>query len=343
MKKISFNVVFSFLFTVILIIAVLWGSLKIAVRHFLLEPRTVVSWVSPDHRRRVIVASDPEGFNSYYFQPVSIFPKEKARIIPQWFPLGNSCDYSVIKCRIIWSKDANVFTIWNEDEFLPKVSYDFSKPDRQIPFYEPYARLLNLDSKELTLMLVANLAKDKPEYLPGFIHLAVADDDVTALALVYSLGISVDMILGTDPPMTPLAQAVNRDFRNIHKSRLNAMKFLLSHGADVNVEERMWEGRKVKVTISLALENGKLDEVNLLLEHGAKMNINEVYDDFSTALINAVYRRQPEMIRFLVEHGADQSFKDRNGRTALDIAQQKDIQGNSYPETVEILKILKGK
>ena len=83
--------------------------------------------------------------------------------------------------------------------------------------------------------------------------------------------------------------------------------------------------------IIVASEKGDLDVLKMLVDHGANINAQDADD--RTALMIAVKHRQPAMIRFLLAHGADQNIKDKYKETVLEIAQSE-----NYTEAVEILK-----
>ena len=76
-----------------------------------------------------------------------------------------------------------------------------------------------------------------------------------------------------------------------------------------------------------AAEKGHIDNVKLLLEDGRE-DIDFQNDFGYTALIEAVGLREgnqlyQDIVKLLMENGADQSIKDNSGRTAMDYANQK--------------------
>ena len=136
-------------------------------------------------------------------------------------------------------------------------------------------------------------------------------------------------------------------------------RFLLDRGADPNCgyplghyEALVWaiigdqaslevvkllleSGTKVKGTGSLiaAAEYGQFAALRLLVEHGSKdgdcdLEKVEEYgeydsrklDDQGTALYKAAANGHLDVVSFLLEKGADPKFRDRKGRTVLDIA-----------------------
>ena len=100
--------------------------------------------------------------------------------------------------------------------------------------------------------------------------------------------------------------------------RLETVDILLKGGADLDGSG----------AILLAAEAGKLDMVRYLWEKGA--NVDEVggdADDRSahagSALHKAVGRGHADVVRLLLEKGADRNLEDRQGRTPLDLAEEK--------------------
>jgi len=82
---------------------------------------------------------------------------------------------------------------------------------------------------------------------------------------------------------------------------------------------------------------GNIDRVNKLLDEGA--NINETYDSF-TGLILASKRFNYDMIRLLLERGADPNIIDDMGYAAIDsLISAARISGKGGKEFMDILKI----
>ena len=85
-----------------------------------------------------------------------------------------------------------------------------------------------------------------------------------------------------------------------------------------------------------AAEKGHLENVKMLLEDG-QVDIDHQNNYGYTALIEAVGLREgnqlyQDIVKLLMENGADQSIKDNSGRTAMDYANQK-----GYTEISKIL------
>lgn len=77
-----------------------------------------------------------------------------------------------------------------------------------------------------------------------------------------------------------------------------AVKTLLSHGADPNAEDRMGV-----TPLLIAVRNEDKEMIKLLLSYKADINLETFGGD--TLLIWAVKAQQKEMVMFLVENGAD--------------------------------------
>jgi ankyrin repeat protein len=75
-----------------------------------------------------------------------------------------------------------------------------------------------------------------------------------------------------------------------------------------------------------------LPAVELLLEKGAEVDLQGTYEGF-TALMTAASEGLVDIVRVLLEHGADPSLVDKDGDTAASFAQQ-----NGHAEVVALLQ-----
>ena len=95
---------------------------------------------------------------------------------------------------------------------------------------------------------------------------------------------------------------------------LEAAKLLLGHGADPDLRLKSTDKKRAYIDItalSLAYDNGKSDLVDLLLNHGADVNVKTTYQE-QTLLHSAVERSDAEMVKRLVDLGAELDVKDND-------------------------------
>jgi ankyrin repeat protein len=108
--------------------------------------------------------------------------------------------------------------------------------------------------------------------------------------------------------------------------RVDAMKVLLAHGADVQVKEN-W---KQQTALMWAAHEGNAQAVKLLLEAGANVSDRSIFG--WTPLLFAARQGQGDAIKALVAAGADVNDKLPDGTSALVTA----VQGLNY-ETADVL------
>jgi hypothetical protein len=118
---------------------------------------------------------------------------------------------------------------------------------------------------------------------------------------------------------TPLAAAASR-------GHLEMMRLLLARGADPNLEDGPG--------MVYAAYGGNLEAIQLLADHGA--DVNRADRNGVTPLAAGI--RRLEVVRALLELGADRSLKNSRGETAYAIARQQ--LRNDYPQAAEILQLL---
>ncbi|KAK4449743.1 ankyrin repeat-containing domain protein, partial [Podospora aff. communis PSN243] len=103
---------------------------------------------------------------------------------------------------------------------------------------------------------------------------------------------------------TPLSLA-------IEIGRLEAVKLLLDHGADVHESTRT----KKMSPLCLAVDKGKLEIVRLLLDYHASIDDGSPMMHGLTPLHIAAYRGHDAILDVLLAHGADVTATCRNGDT----------------------------
>jgi len=146
-------------------------------------------------------------------------------------------------------------------------------------------------------------------------------------------------------PIPAIAQDINSELIEAAKNgdtvSINA---LLDAGADVNAKDVEGE-----TALMWAARGGYTETAQSLLDAGADVNtkaregthsfragVSGVFKNWSgsaTALLYATVIGHPEIVKILVQAGADVNQKDRNGTTLLTLATQA-----GHTEIVELLK-----
>ena len=103
---------------------------------------------------------------------------------------------------------------------------------------------------------------------------------------------------------------------------------LLKRGANPNIID---EQNQQYTLLCIASENGYYNIVKLLLEYGADPNILSRGGD--TALIGASQRNYTDTVKLLLEYSADPNLQDKKGSTAL-----KCVSEYGYTDTIEVLR-----
>mgnify|MGYP001559170824 CR=1 FL=1 len=89
----------------------------------------------------------------------------------------------------------------------------------------------------------------------------------------------------------------------------------------------------LSIALVRAARYGKADIIKLLLLKGANVNKKSFIDMDMTALIWAAKNNHPEIVKMLIDSGADNNITDKNGKTALMYAEE-----NGHQEIVRLLK-----
>ncbi|MFA4828453.1 MAG: ankyrin repeat domain-containing protein [Thermodesulfovibrionales bacterium] len=193
-----------------------------------------------------------------------------------------------------------------------------------IPFF--YISVLVICSL-ISLLPSSSMAGDKK--LPE-LHEAAISGDIEKVSQLLAQG--GDINLATDSGITPLHMA-------IRAKKIKMVEFLLGKGANVHAKRR---GHFLEGTTSLAIAvyNKDVDIITLLLNRGA--DVNQMIDQMTiwdqstqkgaqkgkaysntTALHAAIGGGNIEIVKLLMNHGANVNAKDKSGMTPLHIAATK--------------------
>lgn len=104
-----------------------------------------------------------------------------------------------------------------------------------------------------------------------------------------------------------------------NENNLDALRFLITHGADVDSYNKTGLGIYGRRPLTIAAGANNIQAVRLLLENGADPNVTE-YHANNTAIMYAIKNKNFEMIKLLLENGARTDIKNFEGKTALEFA-----------------------
>jgi ankyrin repeat protein len=166
----------------------------------------------------------------------------------------------------------------------------------------------------------------------GALNRAVIEDDVVAAGKLLQQGANPDekdadgdtpLLNALEPmllePKPQPPEVVDDEVKKEKRVRLEMVRLLLAHGADVNLR-----GSHDTTALMLVANWGfgsahDIKLLTLLLERKADINLQD--DRGFTALMWATFRNKPEVVKFLLAHRADSKLKNHEGATALSIAQ----------------------
>jgi ankyrin repeat protein len=92
---------------------------------------------------------------------------------------------------------------------------------------------------------------------------------------------------------------------------------LIAEGANVNFATYS----EFYTALMIASYHGHADIVRILLEHGANVNAEDDYN--ATAITRAAESGYLEIVRLLVAHGANTSIREESDLTALELAESR--------------------
>jgi ankyrin repeat protein len=187
--------------------------------------------------------------------------------------------------------------------------------------YTPLHFVASHGSLEVARILLERNAEVNSRNNHGSTPLLLASDrgnpDVARLLLDYNADVHVHNYLGH----TPLQRAARR-------GHLQVARILLERNAEVNSRNHYGS-----TPLLLASEYGSPDVMQLLLDHNADVNVRD--GDGDTPLHRAVLRDQPEVARILLELKVEVNSRNDNGTTPLHLASAGRLEGN--PDVVRLL------
>jgi ankyrin repeat protein len=96
----------------------------------------------------------------------------------------------------------------------------------------------------------------------------------------------------------------------------DTVRVLLAAGADINSRDYLGSS-----PLSFAVSRNRTETVGVLLNAGAKTNFHHT-ETGQTALIDAVVRGNIDIVRLLLEKGANVNEQDKEGRKPVDWARR---------------------
>jgi ankyrin repeat protein len=106
--------------------------------------------------------------------------------------------------------------------------------------------------------------------------------------------------------------------------------FLLSKGAQASTRNTLNETPLIS-----ASGCGHIEVLRLLLQHMGPQALKDIDEDGWTALLNAAYWGQDEVLRFLLLAGSDHTITDKEGATARALAEGECIQEEEFHDEEE--------
>ena len=115
------------------------------------------------------------------------------------------------------------------------------------------------------------------------------------------------------------------------------LKLLLDYGADINAQNNHPEAVRILIdgnakiddtrrrggtALSFAADRGNLEIVRMLVENGADINVTDGEMGI-TPLMDSAYMNQYEVVKYLLEQGAGKTLLDKSGNDALYYAKMR--------------------
>lgn len=177
---------------------------------------------------------------------------------------------------------------------------------------ELLSAVMSEDSPRATAALVAGADPEAREDARRAIEIAAEYGDAATIRTLMDYGADGDAAAGGDAPVILAVRSGSPE----------AVRTLLEAGFDTKCGP---EGSAILAAIEGQADKPSIEIVRTLTQVGAEVNVS-TKETGLTPLMWAVQSDSSELVKLLIEAGADAVAKDRNGRTALDYAKAK---GNS--------------
>lgn len=159
-------------------------------------------------------------------------------------------------------------------------------------------------------------------------HGSTISERTLVMASRQNTAILHDLIVAV--PLKPTDDVVRSMVVNAARdAKSNTLQFLLDFGADVNLREPSTEYSQDYTPLLAAITNDAVENASLLLGKGANVNAR---DRSGRSALWHVSAQRPDLIEFLVHHGANVNLPDNLGTTPLMRAS-----GACNPEAVRAL------
>ena len=153
--------------------------------------------------------------------------------------------------------------------------------------------------------------------------------------LILALGLGIPLLSGCDhaaPIAAPLSQS-ERDHGGLIEvtkaGDLNTVSTLLAEGVNPNTVVN------TNTALTFAARDGQLEIAEVLIAYGA--DVNWIDGEGVTPLILAVFKNHVEVVKLLLENGADPMIRDQWQRRAIDYA----LRRGESDEIVQLLRAVR--
>ncbi|MCA9814422.1 MAG: ankyrin repeat domain-containing protein [Cyanobacteria bacterium HKST-UBA01] len=151
----------------------------------------------------------------------------------------------------------------------------------------------------------------------GFQHCAAYIRSIEALQFWWEQGISINHVPDFGWPALVGACAIGSREKNYdYRRECEIVEFLLRHGADINLVDRMGD-----TALKTACWEQSMPLIRLLLASGADPNIEDHFG--TTPLHIAVQRKNEELVELLLKYKADPNKRDKYYETPIDYARER--------------------